>query len=477
MDKACTEGNVAGWLLGMRDINGHEVALTDLDPKNPGEIGVFNSIKNELNGQVLKDAPETPQKNAAMEAASKLAGDGPETALAIYHDLKNPSGLFGEEKIAPVSEYITQHYQDNYDDLKAGRSDYFDGIRDIFDSIDVSDLSTAQQKAWNKYRNFYENGGELYSLNQKSGLEKGLTNLTGNVIKSSPTVIIGNVLEGATKLPTLYPTTFLQAVAEAQKAGGVLKEIPELAQQGVYGVNYAGEDSGIWKGLIGLTDVPLKNIAYYAGKLADGDGLKAVQKVAFTPRFGDLPSIYYGTGGRMAVQFLGYTINTYKMYGSLWKMAKQGNPAPLITYHLLSGLVGGGLASGIPAPAEAVIETLLPESREWFEQNKGMLSGLVQPGNINKIGVGFDIANRQIKSGAKNWDSAAEKYQAGDTKGAILDLADLGLNAMAFTSSPLGDLNIQKALRIGKEVANEELEVEDVPARAQEKFLPFIKAE
>jgi hypothetical protein len=472
MPDLCNEGTVAGWLLGMREANGHTVDISDLNPKNQGEVNTFNKVSNSLNEAVLEDAPDSPSKGAAQQALSFLTGDGKQVGASIISDLRNPSGLFGEEKIAPVVDYITNHYQEHFGDIKEGREDYFDGIRDVFDSIDTSDLSVAQEKAWNKYRSFYQNGGELYTLNTRSGLEKGISNLMGNVIKSSPTVIIGNLLEGTIKLPTLYPKTFLQGIAEAQRNGGVLKEIPELAQQGVYGVNYAGEAKSPWEGLIGLTDVPLKNIAYYADKLAGGDGLKGVQKVAFTPRFGDLPSVYYSSGGRAATQFLNYTINTYKMYGSLWQSAKQGNVAPLVTYHLLAGLLGGGTAA-IPMVAQNAITSLIPESEEWFAQNSNVLTQLIQPGNINRLGVGYDIANRQIKSAGSNWESAFDRFQDGDTVGGVLDLADLGLNALTFTSSPLGDLNIQKGLRIGKEVMQKELDLDEVPGELQEKYLPF----
>jgi hypothetical protein len=473
---ACTPDNVIGKMLGVREANGFEVGIDLIDELDHGGKASYNNFNNQFKAEVFKESADSPQKEASLKAANMFVGDGPEVALSIAHDLRNPSGLFGEDKIAPIVEFITEHHTEHFDDIPGGRADYFEGIKEAFDEVDTDGFSITQQKAWNKYKSFYENGGELYSLNQKSGLEKGMTNLAGNVIKSSPTVIIGNVLEGTIKLPTLYPKTFLKGIADAQANGGLFKHIPELKEKGVYGINYAGEDPGLWGGLIGLTDVPLKNIAYYAGELADGPGggIKAVQRVAFTPRFGDLPGVYYGTGGRAAVQFLSYTMNTYKMYGSLFKMAKEGNPGPLVTYHVLAGLVGGGAAAGIPAVGEGIFESLFPDSEEWFEENKGPLAKLVQPGNITKIGVGYDIANRQFKSIGKNWESATERIRDGETLNGVLDLADIGLNLAAFTTAPVGDLNIQKALRMGKEVMQGELDIEDVPAEAQEKYVPFL---
>jgi hypothetical protein len=477
MKDACTPSNVLGRMLGFRETDGLPVTMEHLSAIDDSGKAHFNDVVNQWGSEVFDDALPKASDNAALKAANWLSGDSKHIAKKTLQDFRNPSGLFGEEMIKPVTDFITEHHQMHFDDIASGRQDYLDEIGNVFDDIDTSGLGPTLQDAWNKYRNFYEEGGELYTLNQRSGLEQGMSNLAGNVIKSNPTVILGNVLEGAIKLPTLYPKTFLQAIAEAQKNGGLFKEIPELAEKGVYGINYAGEEKDAWRGLIGLTDTPLKNIAYYAGELADGNGTRAVQKVAFTPRFGDLPPIYYGTGGRAAVQFLGYTINTYKMYASLFQEAKKGNIAPLVTYHALASLMGGGAAAGIPMLGEGLIESVFPDSKDWFEQNKGPLAKLVQPGNINKIGIGYDIANRQIRGGMKNWGSAMENFQSGETVNGIMDLADVGLNALTFSSSPVGDLNVQKALRIAKDVAKGELDASDIPGEVQEKYLPFTKAE
>jgi hypothetical protein len=481
--KACSADNVIGSLLGMGEYNGNPVGFEAVDELDNGGKATYVDQKNKI-GQAIdaESAPTTPEQQAkadadkqAKEATNGWLGDAKTIVPGILQDVRNPSGVLGEDFIKPVVDFITDHHAEHFDDLKAGRSDYMDGIRDVFDDLDVASdsLSDAQNAYYKKYKSFYLDGGELYNLNSRSGLEKAVSNLGGNVIKSSPNVIIGNVLEGAIKLPTLYGKTFMQGMAKAAE-NGLFKKIPELEAKGVYGVNYAGESLGKWEGLIGVTDVPLKNIAYYSDLLAGGDGIKGVQKIAFTPRFGDLPTIYHSGGGRAATQFLGYTINTYKMYASLWQEAKRGNIQPLVTYHLMAGLLGGAGAS-VPAIGEGVWTSLFPDSAEWFEENKNPLAKLIQPGNISRIGVGFDIANRQGQRTVSNSQSGIEKLQDGDIKGGMLDLVDAGLSAMAFTSSPVGDLNLQKVLRIAKDVANEEIELEEVPEQAVDDFLPFLK--
>ena len=338
-------------------------------------------------------------------------------------------------------------------------------------------MNPGLQEAWNDYRRFYESGGELYGEHEHSPIGKAFSNLTSNVIKSSPNVILGNVLEGAVKLPTLYPKTFIPAINEALKAGdgNIFKKIPELAKKGVYDINEAGDKLGSWDGLIGLTDIPLKNIAYFAGKLEDGDGWKAVQKVSFVNRFGDLPSVYYSGSGRSAVRFLSYTINSYKMYSSLWDAARKGNPAPLITYHALAGLFGGGIAAGLPMGFEELVKAAFPDTKEWFDENKGPLAAMIQPGNITRLGIGYDIASKQLQGFGKNVKEGLEASKDGEFGKAGLETGDALLRLMTFTSSPLGDMNLQKILRVGKDVAAGELEAEEAPSEALGKLLPSFK--
>lgn len=463
---ACTADNVIGKLISMRDANGHGVGLNVLSEIDNGGKASMVNHQNQLKAEVLDEA------GGDETFKSPTWWGGPEIldlSKGVVSDQRNPSGLFGEDMVKPVIDFVTDHHANNYEDLGAARGDYMSGIRDVFDSIDTSQLSEAQQKAWGKFQRYYESGGELYNRQgQNSTGQKAVSNLTTNIIKSSPRVIIGNVLEGTIKLPTLYPKTFMQGMAQAVQQG-IFKEHPDLKAKGIYGQFIAGEKLGSWEGLIGLTDVPLKNIAYFAGELADGDGAKAVQRVAFTPRFGDLPAQYYSQGGKGMVTLLSYTVNSYKMYSSLWQEAMSGNLQPLVTYHALTALIGGA-ASGIPAPVIGLIETVFPDSQQWFEENQNSLSSMIQPGNIRGIGVGYDIANRQAQTIAKNIDSISYKSQNGDYTGAALDSAETLLGLTAFTGSPVGDLNFQKVIRLSKDVATGELNVEELPYAAADSF-------
>ena len=478
MKGACTPDNVIGGMLAMRETDGHPVDIRMLEELDHSGKAQFAETSTQSGADVFDAGqPHEGDKRTLQDAASWLAGDSQKIAKDVFRSLRNPSGLFGEERIKPVIDFITNHHIENFDDLQGGRQAYFDEIGFVLDDVDTSDMSPSLLEAWEDYRRFYENGGELYGEHEFSPIGKAFSNLTHNVIKSSPTVILGNVMEGAIKLPTLYPKTFLPAIQKALQAGdgNIFKRIPELARKGVYELNEAGDRLGTWDGLIGLTDIPLKNIAYFAGELANGDGLKAVQDVAFINRFGDLPSVYYSGAGRSTVRFLSYTINTYKMYGNLWLTAKKGNPAPLLTYHAMAGLLGGGIAAGLPKGIEELIKAAAPETEDWFEENKAPWASLIQPGNINRLGITYDIASRQIQGAGRNVEKALEGAREGDIKTTALETGDALLRLMTLSSSPVGDVNVQKVLRLGKDVAEGEIDLEDVPEEATEKLLPFVR--
>ena len=474
----CNADNVLGKMLGMRETDGLPVTLEHLDAIDNAGKAHYNDTVNQWGSEIYDDAaPHEGDNKALAKAKDWFIGDTPEVVRNTLQSARNPSGLFGEERVKPVIDFVTQHHTDYMDNLAEGKKAYMDEIEMVFDDIDTADMSPALQEGWNNYRRFYEGGGELYGMAEINPVAKGLSNLTYNLIKSSPNVVLGNIAEGVIKLPTLYPKTFMTGIAKAVE-NGLFKELPEMAAKGIYDINERGHTRGKWNGLIGMTDIPLKNIAYFAGEAAEaGGGAKAVQRVAFLPRMGDLPSAYYSGGGRAAVRLLGYTVNSYKMYADLWRQASKGNVAPLVTYHVLSGLVGGGAAATLPQPLIAALKVAFPDTEEWLDENQGPLAKLIQPGNITRLGVTYDVAARQGSGAWKNFKKAAEYAQDGEFGNASLEGLDALLRLQSFSDAAIGDAQIQKALRMAKDVAQGELAPEDVPAEAVDKFLPFTKAD
>lgn len=478
MTKACNIPNVIGKLLGMAEAKGVDFETSVLDDFDVDKTAAFSEVFNQSGSETYRNNP-IPEVDKTYK---HLTGDPLHAIHRVVNDTRNPSGILGDDVVKPVHEFISEIF-DAHGNSEAGRQAYFAEINDVLDEIDGSHLNPDQQLFLERYKWFYKEGGELFGRERSDGLTKLASNVVGNIVQSSPTVIIGNVLEGVIKLPTLYPKTFLPGMAKAVEEG-LFNHIPEVAAGGGYGSSVSlekglfGNREG-WQGLIGITDVPLKNIAYFAGQLADGDGAKAVQKAAFVPRFGDLPAIYYSSGGRAGIQLLGYTVNTYKMYGQMWKDLANESTRPqalqqLVTFHALSGLIAG--AGGLlPKPVEEVIKGAFPESQDWFEENKTPLAGLVQPGEINRVGVGFNILSRQGQKIFRNLEDASEGASEGDLGKVAIEAVDGALNLLPLSSGVLGDAQFQRIKDLSKKIVMDELDIEDVPEEAKERFLPFIK--
>lgn len=484
MVKGCTPDNVIGAMNGLAEARNGDVPFTEIEDDSPSSHARFYEQVDRA-GAMEHDSSAKPDQ--VISTLNHWAGDPLNTSKKLLNDLRNPSGIFGEEYIQPVHQYIVEHHQAFADDLfsKEAKSAYYDGIEEVINSL--PDLHPDLEYAADRYKSFYMKGGELYGRDQGNAVIGAGSSLVKNTLQNSPTVITGNVFEGAIKLPTFYPTTLLPAIGKAlQESGGnIFGKIPELEAKGVYGSSLGLEDAtlgsrfgGILKeGLIGITDNPLKNIAYFAGELADGDGLKAVQKIAFVPRFGDTPMVYYHSGSRLAVQFLGYTINTYKMYAQMYKDLFNPATAPtaarqLITYHAMAGLIGGAGAA-LPQPIVEMIKRVAPDTEEWFDENRSPVAGLIQPGNIDRVFITGELASRQIKKLGGSILNTSEALGEGDTTTAIIEGVDTLLNALPFTNSPLGDAQVQKIKNIGKQVALEELDIEDAIPTAIEKINPF----
>ncbi len=475
--QGCTPDNAMGAFISMLENMGKELDPSYVTNKlDDGGKASYVKRDNMLDAQVYN---ESVGDEPGLANVKTWTGDPGNAVKKISMELRNPSGLVGEDRIAANISFQAEHFGKYGSDLNAGKKEYFDRIDGILDSLPTNGL-TDSQKAFleHRYKPFYRSGGEFYGKAADRGtVTKAVSNLTGNVIKSSPTVIVGNVFEGAVKLPTLYPESFMQGIAKASERG-LFKMDPELAKQGVYGVVETGDLLGRQKSLIGLTDVPLKNIAYWAGELRDGagGGSRAVQNVAFIPRFGDLPAVYHSTGGRLAVQFLGYTINTYKMYGQMWKDLftpgkTQQALQSLATFHAMTGLIGG-VGAMLPEPIEATVKSAFPETEQFFEDNKTMLANLIQPGNIDNVGIGFNIASSQVQRAERGIQKGVNKISQGDPL-AVLDFAEAGLAAAMFGNGIVGDAQLQRMFRTAKKIATDEIPLDDTEAIAEE-VVPFL---
>lgn len=504
MKNQCSPETVIGAMFAKRETTGlGNKDIGTFEDIGPAGVSQYNDVRTRAYA-LDYDALSSVKDKSLVERV--FVGDGVDIAKETLLELRLPSSVLGEDALKPVRGFLEDHYATHMDDLKAGRSDYFSGIKDALEEVDTTGWNPAQQDYFTRYALYYKNGGEMYGMNSGSGFEKMVGNAVGNTIKSSPTVLIGNIAEGVIKLPTFYPKEVLPALFEQASNGTLFKEIPELARKGVYGVNYAGEEKGIWKGLIGLTDVPLKNIAYSAGEMASpGSGALAVQKVAFKPRFGDLPLIYAKPVGRSTIQLMGYTLNSYRMYHGMWKSATGLNGADRVaegwrqvaTYHGMTAAIGGagaavpallsggdvgdvvssafgGAGSSAPVAIQPIVQMALsainPDWESIVEENDNYLAKLIRMGNINRVGIGFDITTRNGQKAYTAFQDGITAFQDGDTVKGVMDLADMGLYLSSLTNAWVGDAQAQKAIRLARDAFMGEVEMDELLDEATDRF-------
>lgn len=370
--KACTPHNVIAPILNEAERMGKEIpqsVINKLD--NGGKASLSNAITKtdaELYDTQVRGA-ETSFERDIIEQFSPSKWDRVKAFLA---NRKNPSRSIDKSIVEEVNAFLEDLASEFNGDLAAGKGEYFQTIHEIFADVDTSGFSPSEHLVYNKYRRYYEDGGPLYNKAYKDDIKEAFGNLGQNVIKSSPTAIIGNVFEGAIKIPTMYPAQALPAIAKIMRdhgPAGFFKKLPQYEAKGIYGLHYAGEDLGQWGGILAHADIPFKNLVATAAEMAGESPTLGVQKIAFVHRLGDIPPMFYSSEGRLMSKFLNYTIGTYEMYHGMW--AGLGNPdhGPVIaaTNHLPrpSCLNGGWDGCGPPG--------LSNPNRNRFPRHQGMV--------------------------------------------------------------------------------------------------------
>lgn len=478
MKNKCTPGNVVGYYgLGKRELEGLGVDDIDLFDGDPEVVSGWNSARHNISYNALREFnPQAFNAAQAFSDTSKAVGDA-------LNELVTPESAIGDDIVKSIEALSEKHFLKYGDNLKAGKDEFIENVTELLSSIDTSKFTPNQQAFFNKYSRFYMQGGEFYKMNHKEGILGIVRNATSNTIKSSVNVVEGNVFEGVIKLPTFYPKQTLPAIVDAlkQTGGNLFKELPERAAKGVYGHNFSGEAKDWWQGFMGLTDVPFKNIVYSAGELAEtGSGTRAVEKVAFKPRFGNLPPVYYSEAGGQAVKLLGYRLNHYRMLHGMVMDAIGRNGASRVatglqqiaTHTVMTGLVGGFGATGVGQ----LLGILNPNWREEIGETRNSLASLVDTGGITQIGIGASITNRFIQNGYKHfadtWEATGATGDGFDPVQFTIGLTDVVMDALALgsTKTAFSDVAIQKAIKLARDTFLGEVAAEDFWDEAQDRF-------
>lgn len=469
--KACTPDNVLGEKLGLRDVAGNlDVPPELVDSLDNGGKATFFNVKDQNGAEIYDASPGLHGNPVNQKTIGGLKGwldDFISPAKNIVRDFSKAEAILPESLVDELDnllvDFRTRHGGTDF----TARRAFNDSIKDYLDSVDTTEMSPAQQRYFERYKRFYGDFDQVFGHQQKGYIEERLDTTTKGVLLLNTSIIAGNPIEVAMKLPALYGAKALAGLAEAGRQG-LFRKLPELERQGVYGYEYAGDVSKhFFEKVMTGAEVPFRNISYFTGLAAEGTeagGRKAIEKILFVPRMANLPMAYHTPMGRATLRLLGYTLNTYKMLGGMAKGLANpetfGKSALGLTYYGALGYMLGGASGVIPTPLTQLIGLVSPETRDAIEGDRRPLTGLMQVSGINRVGIPLDILNRNLKT--LNQAMNGEEVPPEDVAFAA--------SALLFNSDLMNNKLIQRAVHQGLQVYREE---EDLPTATQKVLAPF----
>lgn len=501
-NNSCNPHNAVAKLAGVMDAGGittTEAALNNLDDNAKM---LFNQIKSQSSSQALQHTAPKAAISADEIIESMTDTESPEGQLSLKEkvrgglmDLLKPTDYLPENVTSPVFEYLNDFFAQNHTNLGAARSQYKAGIRQVLDKI-ASDVDNLTPEAKGQAAHWMRDLREGYPFYGKSGTiyDKVKGNVISNALDFSGTILAGNPLEFMIKAPSVYgitPTFKGLINLTKETKGNLWSTIPRLQEAGVYGMerlpvkkvlgsthlaSLQNAYNAVNEKLMNVTDRPLKNLAFAVGEAKNGDGLEAVEKIAFKNRWGNDPRLGRSNGD--AITLMNYTLNTYHMMGGMAKGLATPGQRLEATRQLgmwigLTSMVGGG-AAVIPAPLSAILRGN-DGYKEWEDANLNTVGKLVQPGAIS-FGVGGEMINRAGEAWSRGLKKGTDKLEDGDTTGAMLDFADGGLSLMTLlTRSPLGNLRVQKLLRSTRDLFEGDIDYDEYKQKTGETILPALK--
>jgi len=431
----------------------------------------YNLTATRIGKELHDSSPVDEHEKAAIEDhGNKLNVN---IIQKVLIDQRHPSGVLGEDFVKPVLDFSRNFHATHWKNLSAARKEYTKGMRKVLDSLDTSGFNLTQKGYFAEWSNELMAGGDLYpKSNGKTGLGDMVGNFVENSIHSSWHVLGGHFISSSLKLASLYPDTALPAILKTVSKNP-FRELPELAELGLYGRKSLEEhpQSGImkkWDGLVKYIDTPVANAFYFAGEARGGteEGLKAAQVGAFKFRINDTPRQLWTPESRTQVRFLNWTINSSRLYASLWAnpfmrgkttTQRAASLASLTAFHVLPFMIGGaaaasqgkdfvwgGVDASIPGPLRAAIGMVDPELGDSLEQNKTGMSELLAIRDITGIGIATDAFNQQeFVKVPKALHDASKYFHSGDPGAGFLELGSAGLHLSqaAKLPGPLGIIN------------------------------------
>lgn len=449
-----------------------------------GGSEVIDAAKPELlkkTDELIDDFLETETPEGKKGLKQRISG-------GLLQVMK-PEDFMPKEVTEPVFQYLDNFFSDNHNNLGQARQAYKAGIRQVINEIDLDKLNPSIKGEVLHWTRDLLDGYPFYKK-QGTFLEGWKSNIISNTLDFSGTILLGNPLEFLVKSPAVYgfkPTVKGVSLALKESNNNIWAKIPEVEKAGGYGIKIPEKSSSSLKKaytfindkVMGITDTPLKNVAYYTGKSTDGkvsSGAQAIEKIAFKNRWGNDPRL--GRSSKDAITLMNYTMNTYHMLGGMGKAILTPSKRiegvrQLGTWIALTSAIGGP-AAVIPAPLSAILRSN-DEYKEWEDSHLNTLGKLVRPGGIT-FGLGYELINRAGDAWQGGLKKGASKFSNGDTIGGILDLGEGGLSAMTVLSrNPLGNVRVQKLLRNTRDLFEGDIDFEEYTQKAKETALPALK--
>jgi len=486
----CSPKGVLGDIVGaesLKDPTISQEVLESLDGEGLASFVARNARETEesLDGLVMSAEQgnfneqrsywQKMQREFSDEYQGPDGGKVQQASIAsIFQETATPSSVLGFEIIDQIDDVSMRLLQEGIID----GAKYKQAMDQVFSDIDTSEFTPSQQIYFEKYKADRYNG--LLMRRSKSKLIGKVDNLSKGAVIANPTVLMGNFVEPVMKGIPLYKGNFfkgLKNLINERGATGLFDEIPELKQQGLYGLDIGdvSPNRGMLERFAGVMDRPSKNLMYYVGMAAEGTelgGRRAIQNVLFLPTLANTPLVYRNPESRAGVRLLSYSIGTMQLFHDVIKSAVT-SPSP-DSISRAAGLLGMyGAVTGIPYYLKSQGEDVgdIPVIGGVWKTAAGV-SGV---NLINRIGIPFSIFNttvlKPISSVGKVF-SDPDDLEAKDYWNMAAALTYMASGANSATENLVGNNQFRKGVKTSIEVVTGEKEAGEAFTQA---FVPGFR--
>jgi hypothetical protein len=497
--KECSPHTVMGALSGTADAAGVESPSGGVFSLNNNGQSVYHDFRNKGASEALKANSKLSGKVDTMidDGMVAITESAPHSIRGGVTQGLKPSQFMPKEVTDPVLEYIDQFAVQHHGDFKGKQGEFIAGAKRVIKGLDID-----SQPEWlqGEIKHWLRDIQEGYPFYGKSGtwLTSGVSNVVGNAVDFSGSIIAGNPFELIIKLPTLYGISgTARGLVEAAKAaprGNLLwGKIPELEARGYYGYDKPKGRIPLLSSarafyektadtVMAVTDRPLKNLMYGAGYAKGGvqGGLEAIERGAFVNRLGNDSRLTRNPAGRSLLTFSNYTLNTYNMLGSMVlslgkKETAIDSARGLATYVGLTMALGGSAAI-LPEGLSWIWGKVDPSFKDWEAEHLTPVGKLVRPGSLTSLGISAQMTSRAAQKAFSHFGKAGEALQDGDVVDATIQLGQGGIYFGSFLPrSPIGNPRVQKTIDATTDLWRGEIDQDEYSEKLINGFAPFLK--